>query len=62
VSLALGYVGFRLNSREVAPPRPPAPAPVVSAAPPAAEIPLFVPSALPEVAPVSPGSLPDAKR
>ena len=62
VSLALGYVGIRLSSRAVAPPPPPAPAPVVSAAPQAAEIPLFVPSALPEVAPVSPSSLPDAKR
>jgi hypothetical protein len=73
VSLALGYLGFRLSAAHtaapapavvVAPPAevPAAPPPVVSAAPAPAEIPLFVPSALPEVAPVSPGSLPDAKR
>ena len=72
VSLALGYVGFRLSAAHTAALPAPAPVEVVTAAPApapsppptatAAGIPVFSPSSLPEVAPVTPGSLPDAKR
>lgn len=73
LSLTVGYVGFRMSashSASDAPIAPALPAPTVTPEPTvtaaatatASEIPLFVPSALPEVAPVTPGSLPDAKR
>ena len=72
MSLALGYVGFRLSAAHTAAISPTAAAAAAAAAAapleapaspaPAAEIPVFVPSALPEVAPVSPSSLPDATR
>ena len=73
VSLALGYLGFRLSATPtattpapvevvIAPRAPPPPLAAAAPAPNPPEIPVFVPSALPEVAPVSPASLPDAKR
>ena len=71
MSLGVGYVGYALSAASsTSSPAPPAAAarPAETAAslpasmtPRAAVIPLFVPSALPEVAPVTPASLPDVK-
>jgi eukaryotic-like serine/threonine-protein kinase len=62
LSVGVGYGGYMMSSKTTPPPVTVA-APVVAPEPPApAPIPVFNASALPEVAPVTPGSLPDAKR
>ena len=66
ITLGAGYAGYVMSSTATAISAPPAPAPplrpTATATATAAAIPVFSPSALPEAPPITPASLPEAKR